>query len=187
MQQQFIELVAGVSGAGKTTLIEQMDDWTRVSGGTFVHERTPEIADRDALGNQSRAKIYADQFKMGAGMRQYLKDHPDRKRIIFDGRLFLVSPGGRVTPIVWPSYRECGLTGITFIEVDAREIFSRRQGDKTRDRVPETVQEIHANQELGWRICQHYARRGNLPLRKLVNPTADDLREVLTFAANPGG
>lgn len=172
--------IFGVSGVGKTTLIEHMrsaePDWVHVSGGTLIQEsRQTQL--RDDLRVVSHDIILTNQTVMLESLSA-LKHSLKTPLLIFDGHLTIDAADG-VFDVPMEVVSMLGLSAMVFVHDDPESILRNRSSDKTRQRSKRSGKEIGQEQAHARAIALGYAALLNLPI---VTITPRDESKLLAYA-----
>jgi len=149
-------VVTGIPGVGKTTVMKKAAegmDIEFVTMGTVMFEIAEEegiVKDRDdmrklSLKEQKDLQIKAAE-KVGA-----------MGNVILDTHCTIKTPKGYMPGLPEWVVKKVNPTAIVLVEADAEEIYNRRASDKTRNRDPDTKEQIHEHQMMNRSAAMSYA------------------------------
>lgn len=165
-------VITGVSGAGKTTLAMHVARELGLGCRDYADlmlEVSPSVPNKDALqylDTDTRRAIY---HRVDGLLDRWLGiGSPDTGTMLLENHLSILQDGKIVT---WPAegYRRYNARGLVVVHADSDTIQIRRTADPTRNRRPDSVEEITAQQEVNlaqaWSIAAHL----NTPLLIVEN------------------
>jgi adenylate kinase len=149
-------VVTGIPGVGKTTVMKKAAegmDIKFVTMGTVMFEIAQKekiVKDRDdmrklTLEQQKDLQIKAAE-KIGS-----------MKKVILDTHCTIKTPKGYMPGLPEWVVKKINPTAIVLVEADPEEIYNRRASDKTRNRDPDTKEQINEHQMMNRAVAMAYA------------------------------
>jgi len=149
-------VVTGIPGVGKTTVMKQAAkglDIKFVTFGTVMIDIAKEIGlvkDRDemrklTLEQQKDLQIRSAEKVASMG------------NVILDTHCTVKTPKGYMPGLPEWVLKKLMPTAIVVVEADSEEIFNRRANDETRNRDPDTVDQITEHQQINRAAAMSYA------------------------------
>ena len=149
-------VVTGIPGVGKTTVMKKAADGIDiafVTMGTVMYEIAKDegiVQDRDdmrklSLKNQKDLQIKSAE-KVGS-----------MGNVILDTHCTIKTPKGYMPGLPEWVVKKINPTAIVLVEADPEEIYNRRANDKTRNRDPDTEEQINEHQMMNRAAAMAYA------------------------------
>jgi len=174
-------VVTGIPGVGKTTVMKKAAegmDIQFVTMGTVMVELALEsglVKDRDemrklTLEQQKELQIASAEKIAGMG------------NVILDTHCTVKTPKGYMPGLPEWVLKRINPTAIVVVEADPEEIFNRRAGDPTRNRDPDTKEQIDEHQMVNRAAAMSYATISGATVKIVFNHD-DKIEEAVTQAA----
>ena len=149
-------VVTGIPGVGKTTVMKKAAegmDIEFVTMGTVMFE----IASQEGL-----VKDRDDMRKLTLSQQKDLQIKAAEKvgsmgSVILDTHCSIKTPKGYMPGLPEWIVKKVNPTAIVLVEADAKEIYNRRASDTTRNRDPDTEEEIAEHQMMNRAAAMAYA------------------------------
>ena len=161
-------VVTGIPGVGKTTVMQKAAEGMDVEFVTFgtvmenIAKETSLIKDRDemrklTLEQQKKLQIKSAEkiAKMG--------------NVILDTHCTVKTPKGYMPGLPEWVIKRINPTAIIIVEADPEEIYNRRAGDPTRNRDPDTVEQIAEHQMINRAAAMAYAALSGATVKIVFN------------------
>jgi len=151
-----IIVVTGIPGVGKTTVMKKAAegmDITFVTFGTVMIEIAQEmklVKDRDEMRKLTLNQQKKLQIKTAERIAKM-------KNVILDTHCTVKTPKGYMPGLPEWVVKKINPTAIVLVEADPEEIYNRRAGDKTRNRDPDTKEQINEHQMMNRAAAMAYA------------------------------
>jgi adenylate kinase len=151
-----IIVVTGIPGVGKTTVMQKAAegmDIKFVTFGTVMFEIAKDlklVKDRDDMRKltlEQQKKLQIKSAEKVASM----------KNAILDTHCTVKTPKGYMPGLPEWVIKRINPTAIVLVEADPKEIFDRRANDPTRNRDPDTVEQINEHQMMNRAAAMAYA------------------------------
>lgn len=161
-------VVTGIPGVGKTTVMKQAAeglDIDFVTFGTVMSEIALElnlVKNRDemrklTLEQQKKLQIKSAE-KIGS-----------MKNVILDTHCTVKTPKGYMPGLPEWVIKKLNPTAIVVVEADPEEIFNRRKNDETRNRDPDSIEQIHEHQQINRAAAMAYAALSGATVKIVFN------------------
>lgn len=161
-------VVTGIPGVGKTTVMKKAAegiDIEFVTFGTVMIEIAKEIGlvkDRDemrklTLGQQKDLQIKSAEKIARMG------------NVILDTHCTVKTPKGYMPGLPEWVIKKLNPTAIVVVEADPEEIYNRRAGDPTRNRDPDTKEQIEEHQMINRAAAMSYATLSGATVKIVYN------------------
>jgi len=161
-------VVTGIPGVGKTTVMKKAAegiDIEFVTFGTVMTEIAKEIGlvkDRDemrklTLGQQKDLQIKSAEKIARMG------------NVILDTHCTVKTPKGYMPGLPEWVIKKLNPTAIVVVEADPEEIYNRRAGDPTRNRDPDTKEQIEEHQMINRAAAMSYATLSGATVKIVYN------------------
>ena len=161
-------VVTGIPGVGKTTVMKKAAegiDIEFVTFGTVMIEIAKEIGlvkDRDemrtlTLGQQKDLQIKSAEKIARMG------------NVILDTHCTVKTPKGYMPGLPEWVIKKLNPTAIVVVEADPKEIYNRRAGDPTRNRDPDTKEQIEEHQMINRAAAMSYATLSGATVKIVYN------------------
>ncbi|MFH1101889.1 MAG: adenylate kinase [Methanobacteriota archaeon] len=149
-------VVTGIPGVGKTTVMKRAAeglDVTFVTFGTVMIEIAQKmrlVKDRDEMRKLTLEQQKMLQIKTAEKVAKI-------KNVIVDTHCTVKTPKGYMPGLPEWVLKKLMPTAIVVVEADPQEIFNRRAQDATRNRDPDTVEQIAEHQMMNRAAAMAYA------------------------------
>lgn len=176
---QTVVAIVGISGVGKTTLINML-----AAHISFQHLQASVLI-REEMSRTETAKISTDSLRLNSiednqrllisGFRQAVEAHS--KLVLLDGHTVVDSNNGliRISPNV---FRELRVAMFIFLADHPEAIAQRRAKDVNRNRPIRSPYELAHHQDEALLNAFRATRELNIPLR-VITPTQEDYMKSL--------
>jgi adenylate kinase len=172
--------IFGISGVGKTTLIDSMigkrSNWIRVSAGSLIQEQRPSVG-RDSLRKLPLDGLQKNQEAIVIGLHR-MRETTTAELILFDGHI-LVDNGVQLFEVPRDVIARLQLDALVFVEESPREIRGRRSGDPQRVRATRSLEEIAEEQSRARSIEMSYAQALEIAVSIFESHQAEELTAFL--------
>lgn len=151
-----IIVVTGIPGVGKTTVMKKAAegmDINFVTFGTVMIEIAQEmklVKDRDEMRKLTLDQQKKLQIKTAERIAKM-------KNVILDTHCTVKTPKGYMPGLPEWVVKKINPTAIILVEADPEEIYNRRASDKTRNRDPDTKEQINEHQMINRAAAMAYA------------------------------
>jgi adenylate kinase len=151
-----IIVVTGIPGVGKTTVMKKAAegmDIQFVTFGTVMIEIAQElklVKDRDEMRKLTLDQQKKLQIKTAERIAKM-------KNVILDTHCTVKTPKGYLPGLPEWVVKKINPTAIVLVEADPEEIYNRRASDKTRNRDPDTKEQINEHQMINRAAAMAYA------------------------------
>jgi len=175
-------VVTGIPGVGKTTVMKKAAegmDIKFVTFGTVMIEIAQELGiakDRDEMRKLSLEQQKELQIKTAEAVAK-MGD------VIVDTHCTIKTPQGYMPGLPEWVIRKLNPKTIVIVEADPEEIFNRRAKDTTRNRDPDTVEQIAEHQQINRAIAMAYAALSGATVKIVFNH--DDRLDEAVKQAEP--
>jgi len=175
-------VVTGIPGVGKTTVMKKAAegmDIKFVTFGTVMIEIAQELGiakDRDEMRKLSLEQQKELQIKTAEAVAK-MGD------VIVDTHCTIKTPQGYMPGLPEWVIRKLNPKTIVVVEADPEEIFNRRAKDTTRNRDPDTVEQIAEHQQINRAIAMAYAALSGATVKIVFNH--DDRLDEAVKQAEP--
>jgi len=149
-------VVTGIPGVGKTTVMQKAAEGIDIKFVTFGTVMV-EIAQELGL-----AKDRDDMRKLTLKQQKDLQIKSAEKvasmgNVILDTHCTVKTPKGYMPGLPEWVIKKINPTAIVLVEADPEEIYNRRASDKTRNRDPDTKEQINEHQMMNRSVAMAYA------------------------------
>ncbi|HDD57467.1 MAG: adenylate kinase [Thermoplasmata archaeon] len=161
-------VVTGIPGVGKTTVMKKAAegmDIKFVTFGTVMIEIAQELGiakDRDEMRKLSLEQQKELQIKTAEAVAK-MGD------VIVDTHCTIKTPQGYMPGLPEWVIKKLNPKTIVVVEADPEEIFNRRAKDTTRNRDPDTVEQIAEHQQINRAIAMAYAALSGATVKIVFN------------------
>ncbi len=149
-------VVTGIPGVGKTTVMKQATEGLDIEFVTFgsvmidIAKEMGLVKDRDemrklTLEQQKDLQIHSAEKVASMG------------NVILDTHCTVKTPKGYMPGLPEWVLKKLKPTAIVVVEADPEEIFNRRANDETRNRDPDTREQINEHQTINRAVAMSYA------------------------------
>ena len=151
-----IIIVTGIPGVGKTTVMKKAAegmDINFVTFGTVMIEIAQEmklVKDRDDMRKLTLEQQKKLQIKTAERIAKM-------KNVILDTHCTIKTPKGYMPGLPEWVIKKINPTAIVLVEANPEEIYNRRASDKTRNRDPDTKEQINEHQMINRATAMAYA------------------------------
>lgn len=174
-------VVTGIPGVGKTTVMKNAAegmDIKFVTFGTVMVDIALELGyvkDRDEMRKLSLEQQKELQIKSAEKVASM-------GNVILDTHCTVKTPKGYMPGLPEWVIKRINPTSIVVVEADPEEIYNRRATDVTRNRDPDSVEQIHEHQQINRAAAMAYAALSGSTV-KIVFNNDDALDEAVKQAA----
>lgn len=180
---RMIGIVSGISGVGKTWLLEKVGATTPIkilSASTLIRDeiaqRESEITSQDHLMyrniNDNQAALL-EAFKRNVG--------PNDNLVILDAHVVIDSHHGLVD-VGLDVFRELDPSFIIFVEGEPSKILSNRERDEKRARPERSIDSLSELQEIAISAARHISDSLRIPIHFVNAGDTDKLARILSSA-----
>ncbi|HEB37287.1 MAG TPA: adenylate kinase [Thermoplasmatales archaeon] len=161
-------VVTGIPGVGKTTVMKKAAegmDIKFVTFGTVMIEIAQELGiakDRDEMRKLSLEQQKELQIKTAEAVA-------NMGDVIVDTHCTIKTPRGYMPGLPEWIIRKLNPKTIVVVEADPEEIFNRRAKDTTRNRDPDTLEQIAEHQQINRAIAMAYAALSGATVKIVFN------------------
>lgn len=175
-------VVTGIPGVGKTTVMQKAAegmDITFVTFGTVMIDIAKEmklVKDRDEMRKLTLEQQKKLQIKTAEKVAKM-------KNVILDTHCTVKTPKGYMPGLPEWVVKKLNPTAIVIVEADPNEIYNRRAKDTTRNRDPDTVEQIDEHQQINRAAAMAYAALTGATVKIVFNH--DDALDEAVKQASP--
>ena len=175
-------IVTGIPGVGKTTVMQKAAegmDITFVTFGTVMIDIAKEmklVKDRDEMRKLTLEQQKKLQIKTAEKIAKM-------KNVILDTHCTVKTPKGYMPGLPEWVLKKLNPTAIVVVEADPKEIYGRRAKDTTRNRDPDTVEQIAEHQQINRAAAMAYAALTGATVKIVFNH--DDALDEAVKQASP--
>ena len=149
-------VVTGIPGVGKTTVMKKAAEGMDIQFVTFGTVMVDIAKEVDLVQNRD------DIRKLTLEQQKNLQIKSAEKvasigNVILDTHCTVKTPKGYMPGLPEWVVKKINPTAIVLVEADAEEIFNRRANDSTRNRDPDTKEQIHEHQMINRSTAMAYA------------------------------
>jgi len=175
-------VVTGIPGVGKTTVMKKAAEGMDIKFVTFgtvmvnIAMESGLVKDRDemrklTLEQQKNLQIKSAEKVASMGT------------VILDTHCTVKTPKGYMPGLPEWVVKKINPTAIVVVEADPEEIFNRRANDATRNRDPDSKEEIHEHQQINRAAAMAYAALSGATVKIVFNH--DDKLDDAVKQASP--
>jgi len=149
-------VVTGIPGVGKTTVMHKAAEGMDIQFVTFgtvmfnVAQEQGLVQDRDDMRKLTLEQQKDLQIKTAERVA-------NMGNVILDTHCTVKTPKGYMPGLPEWVVKKLNPTAIVVVEADAEEIYNRRAGDETRNRDPDTEEQINEHQMMNRSAAMAYA------------------------------
>ena len=175
-------VVTGIPGVGKTTVMKKAAegmDIEFVTFGTVMSDLAIEmklVKDRDEMRKLTLDQQKNLQIKSAERIA-------DMGNVILDTHCTVKTPKGYMPGLPEWVIKRINPTAIVVVEADSEEIFNRRANDASRNRDPDTVEQITEHQMMNRAAAMAYAALSGATVKIVFNH--DDAIDAAVEQASP--
>jgi adenylate kinase len=161
-------IVTGIPGVGKTTVMKKAAEGITIDFVTFgtvmidIAKDLSMVQDRDEI-----RKLTLDQQK--ELQIKTAEKVADMKEVIVDTHCTIKTPQGYMPGLPEWVIKRLNPVALVVVEADPEEILQRRQRDTTRNRDPDTLEEIKQHQEINRAVAMSYAALSGCTVKIVYN------------------
>jgi len=161
-------VVTGIPGVGKTTVMKKAAegmDIQFVTFGTVMSEiaiETGLVKDRDEMRKLSLDQQKELQIKSAEKIASM-------ENVILDTHCTVKTPKGYMPGLPEWVIKKLNPTAIVVVEADPEEIYNRRAGDASRNRDPDTKEQINEHQMVNRAVAMAYAALSGATVKIVFN------------------
>jgi adenylate kinase len=177
-----IIVVTGIPGVGKTTVMQKAAegrDIQFVTFGTIMIDIATDLGlvkDRDEMRKLTLDQQKQLQIKTAEKIGKM-------KNVILDTHCTIKTPKGYMPGLPEWVLRKLNPTAIILVEADPQEIFNRRAKDTTRNRDPDSIEQIAEHQMMNRAAAMAYATLTGATVKIVFNH--DNALEAAVKEAEP--
>ena len=151
-----VVVVTGIPGVGKTTVMKKAAkgmDIEFVTFGTVMEEIAKEtglVKDRDEMRKMTLKQQKDLQIKTAEKVAK-------KENVIVDTHCTIKTPKGYMPGLPEWVIKKLNPTAIVIVEADPEEIYNRRANDPTRNRDPDSKEQINEHQQINRAAAMAYA------------------------------
>jgi len=175
-------VVTGIPGVGKTTVMKKAAEGMNVEFVTFgtvmvdIATETGLVKDRDEMRKLTLEQQKDLQIKSAEKIASM-------ENVILDTHCTVKTPKGYMPGLPEWVIKRINPMAIVVVEADPEEIFNRRAGDPTRNRDPDTKEQINEHQMINRAAAMAYAALTGATVKIVFNH--DDAIEDAVKQAAP--
>ncbi len=161
-------VVTGIPGVGKTTVMKRAAEGMNIKFVTFgtvmieIAQKIGMAKDRDEMRKLSLDKQKELQIKTAETVAK-MKD------VIVDTHCTIKTPQGYMPGLPEWVIKKLKPRTIVVVEADPEEIYNRRLKDKTRNRDPDTLEDIAEHQQINRAAAMAYAALSGATVKIVFN------------------
>ena len=174
-------VVTGIPGVGKTTVMQHATEGLNIQFVTFgtvmieIAQKLGLVKDRDEMRKLTLEQQKELQIKSAEKIGKM-------KNVILDTHCTIKTPKGYMPGLPEWVLKKLQPTAIVVVEADPQEIYNRRAKDITRNRDPDTVEQIAEHQMINRAAAMAYATLTGATVKIVFNHD-DRLDEAVKQAA----
>jgi len=163
-----VVVVTGIPGVGKTTVMQKAAEGIDIDFVTFgtvmidIAKKINLAKDRDEM----RKLTLEQQKKLQIKTAEKISE---MKNVIVDTHCTVKTLRGYMPGLPEWVVKKLKPTAIVVVEADPEEIYNRRAGDPTRDRDPDTVEEIAEHQQINRAAAMAYSALSGATVKIVFN------------------
>lgn len=181
LKQHKIIVIAGLSGVGKSFLIEKAKrDITSIvhfSAGALIKKYFAEM-DRDQLRLLNPNAVLQNQYVLIEQFNQELGYLSGPSLILFDAHM-IIDSDDRITEIPFDIFFKLTPSQIIFLYEEPNIIIERRKKDALRIRPTRSIDQIEKQQDLSLAMAEDYACRLSIPFTSLKSSDKNSLSKII--------
>ena len=149
-------VVTGIPGVGKTTVMQKAAEGMDIKFVTFgtvmidIAKETGLVKDRDEMRKLTLEQQKKLQIKTAERIAKM-------KNVILDTHCTIKTTKGYMPGLPEWVIKKINPTAIIIVEANPEEIYNRRAKDKTRNRDPDTIEQINEHQMMNRAAAMAYA------------------------------
>ena len=161
-------VVTGIPGVGKTTVMKKAAEGIDIQFVTFgtvmadIATKTGLVKDRDEMRKLTLEQQKELQIKTAEKVASM-------GNVILDTHCTVKTPKGYMPGLPEWVIKKLKPTAIVVVEADPEEIFNRRANDPTRNRDPDTKEQIHEHQMINRSAAMAYATLSGSTVKIVFN------------------
>ncbi len=177
-----IIVVTGIPGVGKTTVMQKAAEGMDIKFVTFgtvmidIAKEMKLVKDRDEMRKLTLEQQKKLQIKTAEKVAKM-------KNVILDTHCTVKTPKGYMPGLPEWVVKKLNPTAIVLVEADPKEIYNRRAKDTTRNRDPDTVEQIAEHQQINRAAAMAYAALTGSTVKIVFNH--DDALDEAVKQASP--
>lgn len=181
-KQPNIVVIAGLSGVGKSYLIDQLkygaNNFVSFSAGTLIKKQRSGMS-RDELRLLDEEGIIQNQYLLIKQLLEEIEDVEKGKTILFDAHMLIDTDDG-IIEIPLEVFSKINPSQFIFLHAEPEVILERRSKDISRSRPKRTQKELRSQQDRALSLAIDYSSRLNVPILAAASSELDRIRGVLT-------
>lgn len=161
-------VVTGIPGVGKTTVMKKAAEGMDIEFVTFgtvmeeIAKKMKLIKNRDEMRKLTLEQQKELQIKSAEQIARM-------KNVILDTHCTVKTPKGYMPGLPEWVIKKLNPTAIVIVEADSKEIFDRRANDPTRNRDPDSVEQITEHQMMNRAAAMAYAALSGCTVKIVFN------------------
>ena len=161
-------VVTGIPGVGKTTVMKNAAEGMNVQFVTFgtvmidIAKELGYVKDRDEMRTLTLKQQKELQIKSAEKIAQI-------PNVILDTHCTIKTPQGYMPGLPEWIITKLKPTAIVVVEADPQEIYDRRANDPTRNRDPDSTEQIHEHQQINRSAAMAYAALSGATVKIVFN------------------
>ncbi len=177
-----IIVITGIPGVGKTTVMQKAAEGMDIKFVTFgtvmidIAKEMKLVKDRDEMRKLTLEQQKKLQIKTAEKVAKM-------KNVILDTHCTVKTPKGYMPGLPEWVVKKLNPTAIVLVEADPKEIYNRRAKDTTRNRDPDTVEQIAEHQQINRAAAMAYAALTGSTVKIVFNH--DDALDEAVKQASP--
>ena len=177
-----IIVVTGIPGVGKTTVMQKAAEGMDIKFVTFgtvmidIAKEMKLVKDRDEMRKLTLEQQKKLQIKTAEKIAKM-------KNVILDTHCTVKTPKGYMPGLPEWVVKKLNPMAIVIVEADPEEIYNRRAKDTTRNRDPDTVEQIAEHQQINRAAAMAYAALTGSTVKIVFNH--DDALDEAVKQASP--
>ncbi len=174
-------VVTGIPGVGKTTVMKKAAEGLDIQFVTFgtvmvnIAQKLGFVKDRDGMRKLTLDQQHELQIKSAEKVASM-------GNVILDTHCTVKTPKGYMPGLPEWVIKRLHPTAIVVVEADPQEIFNRRANDPTRNRDPDTIEQIAEHQQINRAAAMAYAALSGATVKIVFNHD-DAIDEAVQQAA----
>lgn len=180
-KQHEIVVVAGLSGVGKSHLINELkkggSQFVHFSAGSLIKKRR-NLSNRDELRLLGENEILQNQYLLVNQLKEELESLSDRSIVLFDAHMVIDSDES-ILEIPFEIFEKLNPSRFILLCCEPEVLLSRREKDSSRLRPLRSVKKLNTQQELSRKLAEEYAARLSIPFSSLASDDVEILRKEI--------
>lgn len=161
-------VVTGIPGVGKTTVMQNAAEGMDIKFVTFGTVMEDIAKDLDLIKDRDEMRKLTLEQQKDLQIRS-AKKIADMGNVILDTHCTIKTPKGYLPGLPEWVIKKLNPTAIVVVEADPEEIFNRRANDPTRNRDPDTKEQINEHQMINRAAAMAYAALSGSTVKIVFN------------------